>query len=133
RSRLVELLPWNWSATRALEATGYWSTRQLTGQGPDYRPHHSGRLRLRSDCTYQPLTGGSRRMCDLQPRNAASRTSNRRTAEGLAVVGPETEAASQARGPVAYAWTTGLPGEPFVALHGAWRLRPGNGRATPAI
>jgi len=43
-----------------------------------------------SDCTYQPLSGGSRRICD----NAAGVRSNRqRAAEGLTGTSPETEPA----------------------------------------
>jgi penicillin-binding protein 1A len=51
-----------------------------------------------SDCTYQPLTGGQRRMCDLQPRNTSGIRSNRqRAAEGFSGSSPEAEAAPSKR------------------------------------
>jgi penicillin-binding protein 1A len=51
-----------------------------------------------SDCTYQPLNGGPRRMCDLQPRNTSDiRSHGQRAAEGSRGTSPETAATSSMR------------------------------------
>jgi penicillin-binding protein 1A len=75
-----------------------------------------------SDCTYQPWTGGPRRMCELQRNTSGIRSNSQRAAEGSGGTNPETDAAplradglrTDGRGTFRAA-----PSEPSMALGGS--------------
>jgi len=71
-----------------------------------------------SDCTYQPWNGGTRRMCELQPRNTSTvRSDRQRAAEGSS--GSAQEAAPSTREDRQRTDGRRTPSEPSMALGGS--------------